>query len=167
MNKRKNNILNAKNKKGYSLIEIVVVIAIIGILLSLSTVGYTRVRNNSVNKTRESEAKTLATALENFARYNDTLLTCSLITAAPSSVANTLEIKEDIITDKTNSSITRISCTKRTRPSTSDSFFVSGLGCPTITVQYKKEGTTEKGAVTAKGPKDGSEACITPDPDGV
>ena len=84
MNKRKNNILNAKNKKGYSLIEIVVVIAIIGILLSLSTVGYTRVRNNSVNKTRESEAKTLATALENLARYNDNLLTCSLITAAHS-----------------------------------------------------------------------------------
>ena len=64
MNKRKNNILNAKDKKGYSLIEIVVVIAIIGILLSLSTVGYTRVRNNSVNKTRESEAKTLALRLK-------------------------------------------------------------------------------------------------------
>ena len=167
MNKHNNNWRKTIKQNGFSIIEIVVVIAIIGILISLSTVGYTSVRQNSVNKTRESEAKILATALENFARYNDTLLTCSLITAAPSVTAKTLEIKEDIIADSANSANTRVSCAQKTRPATSDSLFVSGLGCPTITVEYKKEGSSVRGSVTAKGPKDGSEACITPNPDGI
>lgn len=162
------NITNAYHKKAYSLIEVVVVVAIVGILISLSTISYTVVRNNSENKNKESQVKIFASALENFANYNDTVLTCSLITDTPANSAKTLEIKPEIIANPETPTQTRVSCSKagKTKPANSDSFFVSGLGCPVITIEYNKKGGG-RGAVTAKGPVPSGTPCLTPNPDSL
>lgn len=154
-------------QKGFSLIEIMTVITIIGILLALSTLTFTRVRQNTANKNRETQAKTLAAALENAARYDETVLNCTEITKAPEITAARLELKPADVADVDNPAVTRISCAKKTRPATSDSFFVSGLGCPEIRVEFKKDGSSERGFVTAKGPLEAGQTCITPNPDSV
>lgn len=161
---------NSNRKKkilGFSLIEIMTVIAIIGVLLTLSAVSFTKVRQNSANKTRETQVKTFAAALENDARYNDTPLTCTSITEAPAVTANRLDLRESDLADPKSPSETRVSCNRKPRDASSDSFFVSGLGCPQISIEYLKDGSTERGVVTVKGPVETGQACITPNPDGV
>lgn len=152
---------------GFSLIEIMTVVAIIGVLLTLSAVSFTKVRQNSANKTRETQVKTFAAALENDARYNETPLTCTSITQAPALTASRLDLKESDLADPKDSAQTRVSCTKNARDPNSDSFFVSGLGCPQIRIEYLKDGSAERGFVTVKGPVETGQACIAPNPDGV
>lgn len=152
---------------GFSLVEIIIVIAIIGVLVTLSSVSFTKVRQNSANKTRETQAKTFAASLENFAKYDERTLNCTEITKAPDVTASLLEIEAATISDPDNSAQTRVSCTKNARPATSDSFFVSGLGCPEIRVEYIKSGSSDRGFVTAKGPVSDGQPCISPDLDNL
>ena len=160
MHKLNRDRINRKKvSRGFSLVEIVVVIAIIGILVTLSITSMTKVRHNSANKQRQTQVKTFAAALENAAKYDETPLTCTDITGTPATVAARLELKpEDVADPKTPSQI-RVSCAKKSRGNNTDSFFVSGLGCPEITIQYLQDGLPTKGSVTAKGSVDAVEPC--------
>ncbi len=60
----------SKNNKGFSLIEILVVIAIIGILTSILVVNYNEARENSRDKIRKSDLKSLQLAIELYKSQN-------------------------------------------------------------------------------------------------
>ena len=137
--------------KGFSLVELLVVVAVVGLLITLSTVGYVRVNNNSINSSRETDAKILASALENASVYTEGTLKCTDITGSPDEVASLLEIEAKDIATKDDPTKTRISCTRKIND-IDEALKVSGLGCQTIKVQYNKKGSSVMGEVTVKGP---------------
>ena len=62
----------AKKSQGFSLIEILVVISIVGILTSILVVNYNQARQNSRDKIRMSDLKSLQLAIELYKSQNGT-----------------------------------------------------------------------------------------------
>ncbi|MFC1711955.1 type IV pilin protein [Patescibacteria group bacterium] len=59
------------NKKGFTLLELLIVIAIIGILVSIGTVSYTRAQRKSRDSRRQGDLKAVQNALEQYYSDND------------------------------------------------------------------------------------------------
>jgi len=64
-----------KNEKGFTLIELMIVIAIIGILAAIAIPQFSRYRQRSYNSSAESDLRNAATAQEGF--YVDNARYCS------------------------------------------------------------------------------------------
>lgn len=64
--------LSSKNTHGFSLMEILVVIAIVGILTSILVVNYNQARQSSRDKIRQSDLKALQLAIELYRSQNGT-----------------------------------------------------------------------------------------------
>ncbi len=73
-----------KNKKGFTLIELIVVIAIIAILAAVAIPNYIAVQNKAVEAAARGNAAVIAQAINT----HNTLNTASTITAEPASVAD-------------------------------------------------------------------------------
>jgi type IV pilus assembly protein PilA len=63
--------MNTKNEKGFTLIELMIVIAIIGILAAIAIPQFSAYRTRSYNAAAEADVRNLATAEE--AYYTDNL----------------------------------------------------------------------------------------------
>jgi type IV pilus assembly protein PilA len=63
---------NVKNEKGFTLIEIMIVIAIIGILAAIAIPQFNAYRVRAYNATTESQVKNCATAMAAFFEDNQT-----------------------------------------------------------------------------------------------
>lgn len=61
-----------KNKNGFTIIEIIVTIAIIGILLSISVVSYGNWRQSAIITQIKNDLRNAATAFENYRNFNHT-----------------------------------------------------------------------------------------------
>ncbi len=59
-----------KSRKGFTLIEVLIVVAIIGILTAILVVNYNEARKNSRDKVRKSDLKSLQLALELYKAQN-------------------------------------------------------------------------------------------------
>ena len=68
-----------KNKKGFTLLELLVVIGIIGVLVSLATVAYTSAQRKSRDSRRQADMKAVQSALEVYYSENSYVYptTCS------------------------------------------------------------------------------------------
>lgn len=62
---RKNNLQTKKKKKGFTLVELIIVIAIIAILATIAIPKFGQIRNDANSKTDIANAKSVATAVAN------------------------------------------------------------------------------------------------------
>lgn len=67
------NILSSHAKRrGYTIVELAIIIAVIGILASMSIVGYGAWRERTIVNKLKSDLKSVATAMENHKNFNNT-----------------------------------------------------------------------------------------------
>lgn len=138
-------------KNGFTLIELIVVIAVIGILATISVLTYSSIRAHARDSQRSSNVTILSESLEKYYDQNGEYPGCSAMTKPVSTVTSTTlpNTTPDVFTapsapDGTNS----ISCNSLTSGSGPDSFAyvgdgsqtcLTGSSCLQFTLQYREE----------------------------
>lgn len=142
-----------KNTSGFTIVELLVVIAVIGILSTISVLSFNHFQANSRDSQRSSSVVIIAEALEKYYDANGEYPSCNSMTSAGNSVASILGgvdqkalVAPRAIAAKTNSIDF---CTSLAPGVTTDSFAYVGDGsaectttsCLSYTLQYKEEAT--------------------------
>jgi prepilin-type N-terminal cleavage/methylation domain-containing protein len=137
--------------QGFTMVELIIVVIVIGILVSLGVVAFTQVQANVRNDHRAGDVAVITEGLEEYYRTNGVYPSCSAMTQSISTVASMLGIQEDVLSaptaaDGTNS----ITCSLLTAGSGPDSYAyvgdltsacTAGTYCLEFTLQYRQEGT--------------------------
>lgn len=142
--------------RGFTIIELLVVVAVIGILATITLIGFNRYQANTRDTERSSQATIITEALERYYDKNGEYPSCSTMTnpTGTNVINNALTgtdpkvlVTPQAATNKTNSIDI---CTTLTAGSTTDSFAYVGDGssvcstgnaCLSYTFQYKEEAT--------------------------
>lgn len=150
--------------RGFTIIELLVVVSVIGILATISLVGFNRYQADSRDAQRSSQATILAEALEKYYDKNGEYPSCNAMTDIASNVVdNTLVgtnpevlVAPQAASDQTNSIDF---CTSITPSTPTDSFAYVGDGtstcstgdaCLQYTLQYKEESTNTIKTITSR-----------------
>lgn len=83
-----------KIKKGYTLVELLVVVVIIGVLVGISFLGYDSIQADTRDKQRSASATIIAEALEKYYQEHGEYPGTSTVTATDSSIAGVLGITD-------------------------------------------------------------------------
>ncbi len=78
-----------KRLRGFTLVELIVVIAVIGILATITVVGYNRYQANSRDSQRTAKATAITNALEKYYDQNGEYPGCQALVQSPSTVSST------------------------------------------------------------------------------
>lgn len=146
-----------KFRSGFTMVEILVVIAVIGILATVTFMGFGRYQADTRDSTRADKATILAEALEKYYDQNGEYPSCSAITAAASTVTTSTLSGVDpnvLLTPSSSTGTTNSIQCSDVIASSSDIFgyvgdgssnCTSGTGataaCLQWTLKYKQEGT--------------------------
>jgi prepilin-type N-terminal cleavage/methylation domain-containing protein len=149
-----------KNRGGFTIVEVVITVAVIAILVSMAFFGYTQIQKDSRNTQRASKVKIIAEKLEAYYIKNGEYPSCSAMTQSASQVStNTLKgIELDVLKTPLSPAATTnsIGCTALSAGVGTDTFAYVGDGSPTCstgasclqyTLQYRDENT---GAIVSK-----------------
>jgi len=143
------------NKKGFTLVELVVVIAVIGILATISVLGFSKYQSDARDARRDASTHAIAEALEKYYDQNGeypscTQLTGNAVTVAHDTLSN-LDEKTMIAPAAADGQLNSIKCTSSGNvltPNGSDFFEYQGDGssdcandgsCLYFTLKYKSE----------------------------
>lgn len=133
----------SKKTNGFTIIEILVVIAIIGILAAIGITSFTKIQIQARDKDRSSKATILAEALEKYYEQNGEYPNCSNISGvSSSSAAATLgNIDPNVLTvPSASDGVNSISCSDLIDDT--DTFAYVSVDQNSYTLKYKEEGTT-------------------------
>jgi prepilin-type N-terminal cleavage/methylation domain-containing protein len=143
-----------KNKHGFTIVELTVVVVIIAILAAISIVVYSKVQVTARDSDRAAKVKAIAESLENYYNKNGEYPGCTAMTQSGSTVSSGVlgGISSSILLAPKSASGTTnsITCTSVTSGSTTDAFGYVGDGsatcntgaaCLQFTLQYLEEGT--------------------------
>lgn len=135
-----------RRKSGFTIIEVIVVIAIIGILTTIGIIAFNKYRTDARDSQRKAQITVISQALEKYFNANGEYPGCTSMTASPSTISsNTLVGIDTSVFVAPGSSLTNsITCGT---PSTPDYFgyigtgasCASGSACESYTLQYKSE----------------------------
>lgn len=84
-----------KSTSGFTIVELLVVITVIGILTTISMISFTRYQATTRNSQRSSDMTILAEALEKFYSQNGEYPSCNAMTATPATVVSSTLIGID------------------------------------------------------------------------
>jgi prepilin-type N-terminal cleavage/methylation domain-containing protein len=142
------------NSRGFTLVELTIVIVIIAVLASITIFTYTKVQVNSRNTARSSEISAISESLEKYYEEHGEYPSCAQITQSGSQVSTLLSgLDQSILVAPTASSGTTnsiTSCTDLTAGAGSDVYAYVGDGstacstgtaCSQYTLEYRQEGT--------------------------
>ncbi|HEY5695378.1 MAG TPA: prepilin-type N-terminal cleavage/methylation domain-containing protein [Candidatus Saccharimonadales bacterium] len=142
------------HERGFTLIELAIVIVIIAILASVTIFTYTKVQVNSRDSARSSEMTSITDALERYFGKNGEYPSCAQMTQSGSQVSTLLGgLDQSILVapKAANGTTNSIStCASLTAGAGSDVYAYIGDGstacstgtaCATYTLQYREEGT--------------------------
>lgn len=151
---------NNLHRTGFTIVELVVIIVVIGILASVVALGFTSIRNDATDSERATKASTLATALEDYFKKNGEYPQCAQLTGTVASVLVVLPGLDpsalkapDAPSGTTNS----IVCTDLTSVTATDVFSYTG-GPTGWTLKYKQIGSNEIASISSSG----KHATVTP-----
>lgn len=144
----------AKNKLGFTIVEVTITLVIIGLLVSIGIFGYTRIQAESRDSQRTARISILTEALEKYFAKNGEYPSCSAMTQSADIVANSVLPgldKTALVAPKAPAGTTNsITCTAIVGASGPDVFAYvgdssttcsTGTACLSYTLQYREENT--------------------------
>ncbi len=143
-----------KSRRGFTIVEVLVVISIIGILATITFMGFGRYQADTRDSARASQATILAESLEKYYEQNGEYPGCPALTGAAATVTSSVlpgVEPQTIVTPQAASGTTNsIQCTDLTSISQPDFFAyvgdnsstcLSGQDCLMFQLKYKQEST--------------------------
>lgn len=142
----------AKNRSGFTIVEVTIVVTIIAILAAISIVAYSRVQADARDAERASKMRIIADALEKYYKDNGEYPSCNAMTQTGAQVSANVLVGIDpdaLLTPRSPAGTTNsIQCTSLVSGSGPDVFAYVGDGsaacntgasCLKYTLQYRQE----------------------------
>lgn len=153
-------------KRGFSTVEILIVLVIIGILTTLGVVAYGRYRADANDSRKDAQLTTIADALEQYFQANGEYPSCASMTQSPSIIATSVLVGVDTSLFKAPGS-TLDNSFVCTTPTSTDTYGYIGTGsscstvaCNSYSLQYKTDSDGSVASVTASSQAVGEAGTI-------
>lgn len=140
------------NRRGFTLVELVIVIVVLAILAAITAIGVTRYLEDGRDAKREANATAIAESLEKYYDEHGEYPSCAAITAAGATVASTtlkgIDQSALLVPEASSSTTNSISCTTILTLTGPDAYQYVGDGtanctgsvaCSSFTLRYRSE----------------------------